>query len=569
MRLLILAAAIAGTTICANFATAAVKISFEPTHNMSCTQGICSPTAKAAILNVNDLAGMLSTGATVVKSTAENSDIEIDAALSWASMFGLTLDAYHGIAVRSPVEVAGTSALIVTTNDGGTGGDLQFMRQGHIDFWDVASSLVLDGVECTLVADIAHLASGVAMNANGCFALAKSYDASLDGVYSSAPVPKVFNGTFDGLGNAISSLSILEHSKDANVSTALFAQTGSGAHLADIALLKFNNKGGSFGYLGGLVGINFGSLRHVFVAGQIIANSKAELIGGVAAANSGAIFDASFKGTVSGVQYIGGLVGWNYGNGSVTASSASGKVRHVYRGLSANMALGGLVGDNAGAISNSHSSSLVTSDASDDTVGGLVGENTGTIATSYTSGETSLPQGFGQVGGLVGGNLGTIDQSFTVGAVKGRNSTGAGGLVGENSNGTVRSSYALGPVTAGKGGYVGGLVGDNGQTGHGSIATSYSIGRVRAKSVTTTGGLVGFDHVQDSGVTASYWDLDTSGIDDPARGAGNKANDPGITGYTDAEMKAGVPSGFDNRLWAQSNSINQGYPYLINNPPPN
>jgi len=46
------------------------------------------------------------------------------------------------------------------------------------------------------------------------------------------------------------------------------------------------------------------------------------------------------------------------------------------------------------------------------------------------------------------------------------------------------------------------------------------------------------------------------------------ADDPGITGLTDAQLKSGLPTGFDPSVWAQSPSINNGYPYLIANPPP-
>jgi hypothetical protein len=61
--------------------------------------------------------------------------------------------------------------------------------------------------------------------------------------------------------------------------------------------------------------------------------------------------------------------------------------------------------------------------------------------------------------------------------------------------------------------------------------------------------------------------LDTSGISDPSRGAGDPANDPGITGLTDAQLKTGFPDGFDPKIWGQSPSINNGYPYLLANPP--
>ncbi|MEI9932852.1 MAG: hypothetical protein WDM89_20525 [Rhizomicrobium sp.] len=65
-----------------------------------------------------------------------------------------------------------------------------------------------------------------------------------------------------------------------------------------------------------------------------------------------------------------------------------------------------------------------------------------------------------------------------------------------------------------------------------------------------------------------YWDLDTSGISNPAQGAGNQASDPGITGLTTAQFQSGLPAGFDPGIWKQNAKLNNGYPYLIDNTPP-
>ena len=65
----------------------------------------------------------------------------------------------------------------------------------------------------------------------------------------------------------------------------------------------------------------------------------------------------------------------------------------------------------------------------------------------------------------------------------------------------------------------------------------------------------------------TYWDLDTSGISDPHKGAGNVADDEGITGLTTEQFQAGLPSGFTSLIWAQKAARNSGYPYLIANPP--
>ena len=81
------------------------------------------------------------------------------------------------------------------------------------------------------------------------------------------------------------------------------------------------------------------------------------------------------------------------------------------------------------------------------------------------------------------------------------------------------------------------------------------------------GGLFGSDTSHTGNILDAYWDLDTSGISNPHQGAGNVPDDPGIAGLTDAQLKSGLPAGFDPKVWAQNPKINNGYPYLIANPP--
>jgi hypothetical protein len=65
-----------------------------------------------------------------------------------------------------------------------------------------------------------------------------------------------------------------------------------------------------------------------------------------------------------------------------------------------------------------------------------------------------------------------------------------------------------------------------------------------------------------------YRDLDTSGFSDPSQGCGSLRDCPGVTGLTDAQLKSALPAGFDPNVWGQNASLNNGYPYLLANPPP-
>ncbi len=117
--------------------------------------------------------------------------------------------------------------------------------------------------------------------------------------------------------------------------------------------------------------------------------------------------------------------------------------------------VGGLVGDNySSTLSNSYSTGSVTGAWY---IGGLVGYNySSTLSNSYSTGSVN---GNDIVGGLVGANRNssTISNSYSTGSVSGNNRVG--GLVGANwYSSTLSNSYSTGSVT-GSGSYVGGLVG--------------------------------------------------------------------------------------------------------------
>ena len=263
-------------------------------------------------------------------------------------------------------------------------------------------------------------------------------------------------------------------------------------------------------------------------------------------------------------------MGWS--TGTVSDSNTSGSITSV-SAHGRNTA--GLVGRNEGTVTRSSSNATVK-----DRFGacGLVGDNYGTVRFSSATGPASISdqlKGENPYGaGLVCGNFGTINQSFATGAVQG----GFGregeihtfyaptcGLGSYNQGGLIEDSYAFGAVNAdGQPGleYTGGLAGR--ATG-GTIATSYSTGLIASPD--TFGGLIGWGE-SNNAQSDTYWDLDTSGVSDPSKGQGNVANEPGIKGLTDAKLKSGLPAGFDPAIWGQSASINNGYPYLLANPPP-
>src|SRR5579884_1647582 len=115
-------AVLAGATA----ANADVVISKKATANMSCSAGVCSPTAPNAVLNATDLTNLLASGDVTVTTGSGATNIVVKDGFSWTSTSRLTLDAIQSVEFDKPVTVAGTGAATITTNDGGSGGDLLF-----------------------------------------------------------------------------------------------------------------------------------------------------------------------------------------------------------------------------------------------------------------------------------------------------------------------------------------------------------------------------------------------------------------------------------------------------------
>ena len=128
---------------------------------------------------------------------------------------------------------------------------------------------------------------------------------------------------------------------------------------------------------------------------------------------------------------------------------------------------------------------------------------------------------------------------------------------------TISDSYATGAVSAAA---AGGLVGNNNPQ-EAKAARSCAPMRSGAVGGTAAGGVIGADAGSNAHANV-YWDLNRSGISNPAQGAGNLPNDPGLTGLTHAQMKVSSPRRIRSEVWGQSAAINNGYPYLLANPPP-
>jgi hypothetical protein len=523
-------------------AQAAVVISTAATQNMNCAGGTCTPTATKAVLNASDLESYLSQFGNVAGFTTPDST-------------SLALDAHKAITADAAVSIgSGTAEFELQSDTLAASDTLSFGKRGHITFGSLSDIFGINGDIFTLVGSVHGLASAVAANPSGAFALANSYDAKADGIYATTPIPTKFEGVFEGLGNTISHLTIEDTS---SYDVGFFGETDTPSLIENILLTHLDVSGTTIFDVGGLVAFGLGTIRNASADGKI-AGPSAEA-GALVGINAGLIAHSHAHCAVSG-GYAGGLAGEN--GGTISDSYANGS---EIGGL-----MGGLTGVDDGLIEDSYSTGAVTA-APGDEAGGIAGSVfAGTIERSYATGAVSGGDG-SYVGGVTGYiDGGTVDQSFSTGAV----STGKNGAAGEVLAGmcsceavaTVTNVYAVGSVKGKSGSLVGGLAGFIQDNEGSTITAGYSAGTVEGPRG-DTGGFIGFDD-NPGDIAYGYWDLTTSGITNPSRGAGNVKNDPGIVGLTDAQLKSGLPQGFNPKIWAEDPNINNGLPYLINNPPP-
>jgi len=247
---------------------------------------------------------------------------------------------------------------------------------------------------------------------------------------------------------------------------------------------------------------------------------------------------------ITGRNLVGSLIG--YGEHST--------IQNIYStgNVSGDLRVGGVVGNSSyfDLISTVHSGVNVQGGSY---VGGLVGQDVyGKIDNSYSVGTIS---GTSYIGGLIGSTAySDVSLSYSTSKVSGTNYIG--GLVGIGSFGSISNSYSLGDVTrlSGVSTDVGGFLAYSVSE---TVANCYSKGRVMYAGATNPTNR-GFSSNSITG--NNYWDTQTS-LQSTSGG--------GATGKTTSQMKTqGTFTDWDfTNIWAINPTINNGYPYLRDNPP--
>jgi len=182
-----------------------------------------------------------------------------------------------------------------------------------------------------------------------------------------------------------------------------------------------------------VAGYNTNTVTNCYNTGTV---SGSQYVGGVVGNNPGTVTNCHNTGNVSGNNYVGGVVCNNY-NGSVTNCYNTGDV-------SGKNYVGGVVGNNfTGSVTNCYNTGTISGN---DYVGGVTGyNNDSTVTNCYNTGDVS---GNSNVGGVTGQNdTSTVTNCYFDSTVYRGNAVGYnGGTVDSLTGGKTKEQFASGEV---------------------------------------------------------------------------------------------------------------------------
>lgn len=280
----------------------------------------------------------------------------------------------------------------------------------------------------------------------------KSFSGTFDGNDHTIVGLQANGGLFGKLGSGavVKNMNIVSSvftSKNPNDSVGAVAAENNGGTISGISGYG-NTIKGSGGYIGGLVGKNYGGISNSNDQSTVIAG-EGTVAGGIAGVNG---TNADKGGTIDNVQSnsavttgvlakdqyasnLGGIVGKNemlldkYNINNVSAHGITGKTGNTQTS-------GGIVGTNEGSISNAYNESIIHGS---ENIGGVAGKNVTQASNSNMAELNDVANaveiigdaGSQNVGGLVGmQEHATTNQGRNTGAITG--CTNVGGMVGYN-----------------------------------------------------------------------------------------------------------------------------------------
>ncbi len=392
---------------------------------------------------------ILSSAGSVDGGPAGGGDINVNDAVTW-SQNTLTLTAARDIKINAVMTASGTGNLALNAStpngaevDGGGAGTIKVGMgldgfRGRVAF-SGTGTLEINGDPFTVISDKAGL-QAMTGDLTGFYALGASFTSVGAFTPVGDSVAAAFTGTFEGLGNVITGLSV---SGAAN-GTGLFGASGGDIRNVGLKTVSIASDPGNPD-VGGLVGFNSGRVRNSFVTGTVSAPTSTN-VGGLVGRNLGEVSHSYSTANVTGLASVGGLVGKNdhiTTPGALIPDPFFDPFDPGCFPACVPIMVPGPDVITAGPIHRSYATGNVSGT---NDVGGLVGTNKSSLFFSYATGEIAASAGT-NIGGLVGNNgnatplAASIDSSYSTGKVNSGTATNVGGLVGNNTNGNVTRSF--------------------------------------------------------------------------------------------------------------------------------
>ena len=201
------------------------------------------------------------------------------------------------------------------------------------------------------------------------------------------PIP-VFCGVFDGGGHTVTGFQFTGKGSD----QGFFRYVKEGAVVRDLTVSGIVAPDGSKTGVGGLCGVNEGTLEGCTVLGRV---EGLEDVGGVAGVNLGTVKNCVSRAAVTGTTHTGGVAGRSEG-------TLDGCANHGGVNVEANDKAedtGGIVGLSTGSVAGCQNYGAVGYQHTGYNVGGVAGRQNGSVVGCGNSGEI---KGRKDVGGVVG-----------------------------------------------------------------------------------------------------------------------------------------------------------------------
>lgn len=214
---------------------------------------------------------------------------------------------------------------------------------------------------------------------------------------------------------------------------------GNHHHITGLSITQDGSNKGLFRYLD-----ESATVRNLTVNGTITPDGSQTYVGGIVGTNYGKIENCIFTGTISGIDYVGGIAGNNAVTGIIDSCQVYGSIKGTHF-------LGGIAGENKGVIRDSHNAAKINTTADENNIslteitlsqmlssesvmtttdiGGISGNNSGVIKNCENHGSIGYQHMGYNIGGIAGRQSGYMTNCTNYGTVLGRKDVG--GIVGQ------------------------------------------------------------------------------------------------------------------------------------------